>query len=121
MLNFFNFALISLGILSINFFSKYNMNNNLVNVNFAKNNINNYELILDVRTKNEYDQGHYPSAINIPHNKLIDNKTILNLPLNTSVLVYCRTGIRAGIAVETLKQMGFTNVQYFKGGFDDLI
>lgn len=64
---------------------------------------NNY-IILDVRTKEEYDESHVVGALNIPYDEL-DEK--VKLDKNKTVLVYCRSGNRSSIAYKTLKELGF--------------
>ncbi len=67
--------------------------------------------ILDVREPEEYALGHIDDAINIPSQSLMAGMPELqDTPKDTPLLVYCRTGSRSGIALQILKQMGFTNV-----------
>ena len=72
----------------------------------------NYVLV-DVRTKAEYDAGYIPKAINISH-ELIDD----NLPTedrSALIILYCRSGNRSARAKKTLEGLGFTNVVDFGG------
>lgn len=64
---------------------------------------NNY-IILDVRTKEEYEEGHVVGALNIPYDEL-DEK--VELDKDKTVMVYCRSGKRSSIAYKTLKDLGF--------------
>lgn len=67
--------------------------------------------ILDVREPEEYELGHLDGAINIPSQSLMAGVPELkDTPKDTPLLVYCRTGSRSGIALQILKQLGFTNV-----------
>ncbi len=75
---------------------------------------NNY-IIVDVRTKEEYDESHIKGSINIPYDE-IDEKT--NLDKNKTIIVYCRSGNRSSKAYNTLKDLGY-NV-YDAGAFDKL-
>ena len=75
-------------------------------------------IILDVRAQNEYDQGHIPGAILIPHTE-IENRAEDELPdKDKLILVYCRSGRRSKIAAESLAELGYTNVKEF-GGIND--
>ena len=75
-------------------------------------------IILDVRAQNEYDQGHIPGAILIPHTE-IENRAEDELPdKDKLILVYCRSGRRSKIAAESLAKLGYTNVKEFGGIID---
>jgi phage shock protein E len=66
-------------------------------------------VILDVRTKEEYDSGHIANAINIPVNDIVDN--LHRLPgKDVCIITCCASGIRSGKATGILKTNGYTNV-----------
>lgn len=72
-------------------------------------------VIVDVRTQEEYDQGHIPGAISIP-NETINNKKLSELKnLDQMILVYCRSGNRSRQAAKKLADIGYTNVIDFGG------
>lgn len=62
-------------------------------------------LVLDVRTPEEFAAGHVPGAILIPHDQL--PARLGELDRSRWVLVYCKSGRRAGIAEELLVKEGF--------------
>ena len=66
-------------------------------------------VIIDVRTKREFDQGHLTNAINIPHTKIKVEIKKYAQDLNQQIILYCRSGGRSGIALKVLKQMGYKN------------
>ena len=67
-------------------------------------------ILLDVRTKGEYESGYIPGAINIPLSD-IDEKIISFLPDKSQmILVYCRSGNRSREASDKLSKLGYTNV-----------
>ncbi len=72
-------------------------------------------LIVDVRTPKEYAAGHVPGAINVPHNDIDSHMSQLESYKNKDVVIYCRSGKRAGMAEATLAQKGFTQVYHLKG------
>ena len=75
-------------------------------------------IILDVRTREEYENEHIPGAICIP-NETIGAKEIPELPdKNQLILVYCRSGNRSKQAAEKLAALGFTNIVEFGGIID---
>jgi len=71
-------------------------------------------LIVDVRTPQEYAQGHLNGAINIPLSDL--PLRIVSLDPNRPILVYCRTGHRSAQASAILVRAGFTRVYNLQGG-----
>jgi rhodanese-related sulfurtransferase len=72
-------------------------------------------MVLDVRTPEEYAEGHVPGAINISHDELPERLDEVASARDTGVIVYCRSGRRAGIAEELLLAQGFNNVQHLEG------
>ena len=67
-------------------------------------------ILLDVRTKGEYESGYIPGAINIPLSD-IDEKIISFLPDKSQmILVYCRSGNRSREASDKLSKRGYSNV-----------
>lgn len=68
-------------------------------------------VLVDVREPNEYAEGHIPGAVNIPIRQLAKN--LDKLPKDKPVVVYCRTGHRAGMATAVLRLLGYTNVRNF--------
>lgn len=71
--------------------------------------------ILDVRTPEEFAEGHVPGAINISHDELADRLAEIEASRDVGLIVYCRSGRRAGIAEELLLGQGFSNVQHLEG------
>ena len=72
-------------------------------------------IILDVRTEEEYDEGHIPGAINIA-NEDIGTDELPELPdKDQMLLVYCRSGRRSKEAAEKLVALGYTQVLEFGG------
>ena len=72
-------------------------------------------LIVDVRTPEEYAEGHIPGAVNIP-NESIGSTNLSQLPdQKQKLLVYCRSGNRSKQAAEKLAALGYLNVYEFGG------
>lgn len=63
--------------------------------------------ILDVRSANEYNNGHVPGAMHIPHSEISAQIDKLAAYKDKTLVVYCRSGYRAGIAENELSQRGF--------------
>ena len=75
-------------------------------------------VILDVRTQEEYDQGHIPGAILI-HNTEIEARAEQELPdKDQLILVYCRSGRRSKLAAGILVSLGYTDIREFGGIID---
>ena len=66
-------------------------------------------LIIDVRTHEEFIEGHLPSAINIPFDE-IELLTTFAPDKSQSIFIYCRSGRRSGIAEATLYKLGYANI-----------
>ena len=62
-------------------------------------------LVLDVRSDEEFSQGHVPGAVLIPHDQLEARIDELGEP--REVVVYCRSGRRSGLAQPVLEKHGF--------------
>lgn len=75
---------------------------------------NNY-IIVDVRTKEEYDSSHVVGSINIPYDTIDENT---DLDKSKTIIVYCRSGKRSSIASETLKKLGYNVLDL--GAFDSI-
>ena len=86
----------------------------------AKENMDSEEgyIILDVRTQEEYDQGHIPGAILIPNTAIEAKAEDVLTDKNQLILVYCRSGRRSKIAAEALVELGYTNIKEFGGIID---
>jgi len=72
-------------------------------------------VIVDVRTRREYDAGHVPGAIHVPFYTLLVRQDDVPGPRERPVIVYCQHGPRAGVARLALRLAGFTDVRYLDG------
>ena len=75
-------------------------------------------IILDVRTQEEYDQGHLPGAVVISHDEIAEKAEEVLTDKKQLILVYCRSGRRSKLAAETLAELGYTNIKEFGGIID---
>lgn len=74
------------------------------------------ELVLDVRTQEEWEQGHIPNAIHIPLHQL--EHRIDEIPKNQPIIVNCGSGYRSSIGVSILLKVGFSEVSGLRGGIE---
>lgn len=77
-------------------------------------------ILLDVRSKQEYDEYHLEGAICIPTfelsneiPKIIENK-------QQTIIVYCQSGGRSRKAINFLRKIGYQNLYEIKGGIDNI-
>ena len=94
---------------------------NLISCDKAKKYIENKKIkhIIDVRTRLEWNSGHYKNSIHIPIQTI--NKNILNKKIsnkNDGILVYCNTGQRARNGAEKITSYGYNNVYYIDNTYD---
>ena len=75
---------------------------------------NNGAVLLDVRTPQEYREGHIPGSKNDPL-QTIDKVTSIAENKDTALFVYCYSGARSRQAMAMLQHMGYTNVQNIGG------
>lgn len=77
-------------------------------------------ILLDVRTKQEFNEGHLNGAIAIPYYDI--SKSIKSLVPNKEqeIIVYCKSGGRGIRAVQILNELGYINVLNLKGGMEGI-
>jgi len=75
-------------------------------------------VVLDVRTKKEFDSGHIAGAVNIDFLLPGFDNEISKLDRNRPCLVYCRTGRRSRKAAEKMVELGFRDIYHLEGGFN---
>jgi rhodanese-related sulfurtransferase len=69
--------------------------------------------VLDVRTPEEFVTGHVPGAVNIPYDQVAAR--LAEVPKDKEVVLYCRSGRRAGMAAEVLAANGYTRLKHLEG------
>jgi rhodanese-related sulfurtransferase len=76
-------------------------------------------ITLDVRTPGEFFNGHIAGAMNIDVEGMNFNSEIEKLDKSATYAVYCRSGRRSAIAVQTMKDAGFTDLFNMKAGTEE--
>jgi len=97
-----------------------NIKNKLVKF-LSPSEINKYPdaLIIDVRTKGEYERGNIKGSQNIPLGEL--RKRLQEIPRDKTLIVHCGVGIRSYNAIRILASEGFQNIFNLSGGFKSYI
>lgn len=77
-------------------------------------------VLIDVRSHQEYEEGHLIGAILIPLYTL-ETEILKKVPnKQTTIIVYCASGIRSKQAQEILESLGYENVYSLKGGLNSI-
>ena len=76
-------------------------------------------VLLDVRSTQEYQEGHITGSINIPVYDLEKTSTS-KLNKESIIIVYCSAGVRSKRAIQTLKKLGYKNLYNIEGGIENL-
>mgnify|MGYP006058861331 CR=1 FL=1 len=71
-------------------------------------------VLLDVRTPEEYSEGHIEGSQNIPLQSIEKTEMIIK-EKSTPIFVHCRSGARSAQATSIIKRMGYTNVEDIGG------
>ena len=85
-----------------------------INTGVAEYETNDGAVLIDVRTAEEYRDGHIDGSVNIPLDRISSVENTVN-DKSTPLYVYCLSGGRSGQAVSYLKQIGSTNVKNIGG------
>lgn len=79
-------------------------------------NTNKDAIILDVRTPEEYSEGHISGAVNIDYMNEDFEQEIAKLNKSKTYLVYCKAGVRQDKASTRMKELGFEHILLLDGG-----
>ncbi|MEX0963974.1 MAG: rhodanese-like domain-containing protein [Pseudohongiellaceae bacterium] len=70
---------------------------------------------IDVRSLDEYNEDHISNTEHIPHTEIAAQISDLDLDKGTPIKLFCRSGVRAGLALTALEDLGYTNVENVGG------
>ena len=76
---------------------------------------NKFDYIIDVRTLEEWNEGHHPKAVLISLDSFVTELPQKIQNKNANILFVCRKGIRSSAAAAMARDLGFKNVSYVKG------
>lgn len=75
-------------------------------------------IVLDVRTADEFKDGHIEGALQYDYYETASFETALkNMDKNATYYIYCRSGGRSSSVFQSMQHMGFSSVYELKGGF----
>ena len=75
-------------------------------------------VLIDVRSAEEFASGHLQGAVNIPHDRIVEEIGSVAPDKSARIILYCRSGRRADTALNALKSAGYENVSNY-GGLED--
>ena len=78
-------------------------------------------IIIDIRTPQEFNEGHIENAVNIDFYSEIFKEDLDKLDKNKTYLIYCRSGNRSGRAMPIMKELGFNEVYNLSVGIKEWI
>lgn len=76
-------------------------------------------ILLDVRSIQEYEEGHLDNSLNLPLHEIEANAKDIIPDKKSIIIVYCQVGIRSKKAIEILKKKGYANLYHLKNGLDE--
>ena len=76
-------------------------------------------VFVDVRDRNEWDEGHIPGAVHVPRGNLESRIEGAVPDRDAQVVVYCASGARSAFAAKALEELGYENVASLAGGFNE--
>ena len=93
---------------------------NIIDIEELKSSLKNKDVqIIDVRSKNEYNNGHIKGVQNIALTELEQN--LDKIKKDKPVVIHCQSGARAAMAYSVLLKNGFENILNYSGGINDWV
>lgn len=77
-------------------------------------------ILLDVRSHQEYEEGHINGAINIPTYELYRSAPRVLKDKDAIIIAYCTVGVRSKHAIDVLRKMGYKNLYHLSGGIGQI-
>ncbi len=105
------------------FFRKYrNSEESNIDYENAKTILKNVQhaILVDVRSPQEYKEGHLDGSINYPLYDLERNAEKLLKDKENTIIIYCQSGSRSQRAIKLLQELGYSNLFQIEGGLDNM-
>lgn len=77
-------------------------------------------ILVDVRSPQEYKEGHLEGSINIPLYDLERNCQLLQDKKQNTIIIYCQSGSRSRKATQLLQEQSYSNLYQLEGGLDNI-
>ncbi len=84
---------------------------------WEEKNVRNQAILLDVRTQNEFREGHAPGALQIDYYRKNFQQRLDKLNKNKTYFIYCKSGRRSGHTLRIMESLGFREVYNLAGGW----
>ena len=91
---------------------------NEINFDNLKDKVSKGAILVDVRSPQEFNEGHLNGAINIPEYEIRKRIRNESPKLNQQIVLYCQYGGRSQDALNMMTRMGYNNVYVLKGGLE---
>lgn len=103
-----------------NFIKKLYRSRNNITKDEMKFMLKNYSnvILLDVRSPQEFAEGHLNNSINIPTYEIYSKAPKIIKDKETIIIAYCTVGIRSENAIRILKKLGYKNLYHLEGGIE---
>src|SRR3954454_9653776 len=85
----------------------------------AKNLVGDGTLFVDIRERDEWEEGNIPGAVHVPRGNLESRIENAAPDREQRIVVYCQSGARSAFGAKTLQELGYANVTSLSGGFTD--
>jgi molybdopterin/thiamine biosynthesis adenylyltransferase/rhodanese-related sulfurtransferase len=85
----------------------------------AQDLVGNGTLFVDIRERDEWEEGNIPGAVHIPRGNLESRIENAAADRDQPIVVYCQSGARSAFGAKTLQELGYANVSSLAGGFTD--
>lgn len=97
-----------------------NRGNQVGEINFQelKDMVDRGAILIDVRSPQEYAEGHLPGAINIPEYEILSRVKNEIPKTNQAIVLYCQYGGRSKESYNIMKRLGYTNIFALRGGLE---
>ena len=97
-----------------------NLQNGDIMLDELKNKLSQGAILIDVRSNQEYNEGHLQGSINIPDFE-IENRVQREIPKkNQQIVLYCQYGGRSRKSYNIMKKIGYTNIYNLYGGLENI-
>ena len=101
---------------------RYNRGQDCIEIDYIelKERVKTGAILLDVRSAQEYQEGHLEGAILVPEYEIEKNIEKIINDKHQEIIIYCTSGSRSKKAYKTMRRKGYDNLYNLKGGLDNI-